>query len=68
MSRYIGFCLIFAGLCLLAGAAVGVADWKACLRGDDWAACRAAKSDAVTNFSGAATAAIGVALQDRQHP
>jgi len=65
VSKYLGACLLFAGLCLLSGAGVGVADWAACLRGHGGAACRAPRSEAMAALSGAANVALGVALQDR---
>jgi len=68
MSKFLGPCLLFAGLCLLASASVGVADWAACLRGQGGAACRAPRSDAMAALSGAANVALGVALQDRGSP
>lgn len=64
MTRYLGACLAFAGLCLLAGSAVGVADWAACLRGGGGEGCRASRADAMAALSGAANVALGVALQE----
>ena len=66
MSRYLGACLAFAGICLLAGSAVGVVDWAACLRNGGGDGCKAARADAMAALSGAATTAMGVALQERQ--
>ena len=65
MNRYLGPCLLFAGVCLMAGAAVGVADWAACLAHHGGQACRAPRSEAMAALSGAANVALGVALQDR---
>ena len=65
MNRYLGPCLLFAGACLMAGAAVGVADWAACLANHGGQACRAPRSEAMAALSGAANVALGVALQDR---
>lgn len=65
MSRYLGPCLGFAGACLLAGAAVGVADWAACLRAAGGQACRASRADAIAALMGAANVALGVALQEK---
>lgn len=65
MTKFLGPCLLFAGLCLLASASVGVADWAACLRGQGGAACRAPRSEAMAALSGAANVALGVALQER---
>ena len=65
MSKFLGPCLLFAGLCLLAGAGVGVADWAACLRGNGGQACRAPRAEAMAALSGAANVALGVALQER---
>ena len=64
MTRYLGACLAFAGVCLLAGAGVGVADWAACLHGGGGGACRASRADAMAALSGAANVALGVALQE----
>ena len=64
MTRYIGACLAFAGACLLAGAAVGIADWAACLRHAGGSACRASRADAMAALAGAANVALGVALQE----
>jgi len=66
MSRHLGPCLAFAGACLLAGAAVGVLDWAACVRSAGGVACRASRADAMAALSGAANVALGVALQERQ--
>ena len=68
MTKFLGPCLLFAGLCLLVGAGVGVADWAACLRGHGGAACRAPRSEAMAALSGAANVALGVALQERVSP
>jgi len=65
MNRYLGSCLLFAGVCLIAGAAVGVADWAVCLANHGGQACRAPRSEAMSALSGAANVALGVALQDR---
>jgi hypothetical protein len=66
MSRYLGACLAFAGVCLVASAAVGVLDWAFCLQSGGGSACRGSRGDAMAALSGAATSAMGVALQDRQ--
>jgi hypothetical protein len=66
MSRFLGPCLAFAGACLLAGAAVGVLDWASCVQAAGGTACRASRADAMAALSGAATSAMGVALQERQ--
>ncbi len=68
MNRYLGPCLLFAGVCLMAGAGVGVADWAACLANHGGQACRAPRSEAMAALSGAANVALGVALQDRVKP
>jgi hypothetical protein len=64
MTRFIAPCLAFAGVCLLAGSAVGVADWAACLRHAGGEACRASRADAMAALSAAANVALGVALQE----
>jgi len=64
MTRYLGACLAFAGACLLAGSAVGVLDWAACLHGGGGSGCRASRADAMAALSGAANVALGVALQE----
>jgi hypothetical protein len=64
MNKFLGPCLLFAGVCLLAGAAVGVVDWAACLGGSGGQACRAPRSEAMAALSGAANVALGVALQE----
>jgi hypothetical protein len=66
VKPYLGACLAFAGICLVASAAVGVADWVICLGNSGGSACRSARGDAVTALMGAANVALGVALQDRQ--
>lgn len=66
MSRFLGPCLAFAGLCLLSGAVVGVADWAGCFSNGGGAACRAARVDAMAAFAGAANVALGVAIQREQ--
>lgn len=68
MTKFLGPCLLFAGLCLLAGAGVGVADWASCLRSHGGAACRAPRSEAMAALSGAANVALGVALQESPSP
>ena len=65
MTRFLGPCLLFAGACLLSGAAVGVADWALCLAYGGGAGCRVARADAMSALSGAANVALGVALQER---
>ena len=64
MTRYLGACLAFAGACLLAGSAVGVMDWAACLHGGGGSGCRASRADAMAALAGAANVALGVALQE----
>lgn len=65
IARFLGPCLLFAGSCLLAGAAVGVADWALCVTHGGGAGCRVARADAMAALSGAANVALGVALQER---
>lgn len=65
MSRFLGPCLAFAGSCLLAGAAVGVADWAICLAYGGGSGCKASRADAMAALAGAANVALGVALQEQ---
>jgi len=64
VSRYIGQCLTFAGVCLLAAAGLGAAGWVVCLRSNR-PACDAPLATAVAGFTGAANVALGVALQEK---
>jgi len=68
MPRYIGHCIAFAGVCLLAAAGLMTVAWVACLRHNrpNQPNCEAPLAAAGAAFSGAANAALGVALQDRQ--
>lgn len=66
MSRFLGPCLAFAGICLLAGASVGIADWAACLRHSGGVACRASRVDAMSALVGAANVALGVAVRENK--
>lgn len=66
MSKFLGPCLAFAGLCLLGGAMVGVADWAACLSHGGGTSCRPARVDAMAALAGAANVALGVAIQREQ--
>jgi len=68
VKPYLQACLAFAGICLMASAAVGVADWVICLGNSGGSACRSARGDAMTSLMGAANVALGVALQDRPAP
>jgi hypothetical protein len=68
MNRYLGACLAFAGLCLLASAAVGVGDWAVCVTNGGGGGCRASRADAMTALAGAANVALGVALQEGPRP
>jgi drug/metabolite transporter (DMT)-like permease len=65
MARYLGCCLVFAGACLLAAAGLNAAAWAACLRARQ-PNCEAPLASAGTALTGAANAALGVALQERQ--
>ena len=63
MSKFLGPCLGFAGLCLLSGAMVGVADWAVCRSHGGGDSCRSARVDAMAALTGAANVALGVAIQ-----
>jgi drug/metabolite transporter (DMT)-like permease len=65
MDRYLGCCLGFAGVCLLAAAGLNAAAWVACQRANQ-PKCEAPLAAAVVSLTGAANAALGVALQDRK--
>jgi hypothetical protein len=67
MPRYTGHCLVFAGACLLAAAGLNAGAWVACLRANQ-SKCEAPLAAAVTALTGAANAALAVALQDRPAP
>jgi hypothetical protein len=62
-ERLLGGVLVFAGLALLGSAAVATADWALCLRGGGGQACRQSKADALQAWTGAATTALGLAVQ-----
>jgi hypothetical protein len=65
VSRFLGHCLVFSGVCLLAAAGLGTASWILCLRGSQ-GNCEAPLATAVTAWTGAANVSLGVALQERQ--
>jgi hypothetical protein len=65
MPRYISHCIAFAGVCLLAAAGLMTVAWVVCLRANK-PNCDAPVAAAGAAFTGAANAALGVALQDRQ--
>jgi hypothetical protein len=64
-ARLLGSVLVFAGLALLGSAAVATVDWGLCLAGGGGQGCRQSKSDALQAWSGAATTALGIAIQQR---
>jgi hypothetical protein len=64
MSRYVGYCLAFAAACLLTEAGLNAAAWIACLRANQHN-CETPLAAAGAALTGAANAALGVALQDR---
>ena len=67
--RLMGGVLVFAGLALLGSAAVATADWALCIAGAGGQACRQSKADALQAWSGAATTALGLAVQSpRNNP
>jgi hypothetical protein len=65
VTQFLGRCLLFSGLCLLAGASLGTAGWVVCLRGNQ-GNCETPLATAITAWTGAANVALGVALQERQ--
>lgn len=65
MSRFLGHCLVFSGVCLLAAASLGTAGWFVCLRGSR-GNCEAPLATAITAWTGAANVALGVALREHQ--
>jgi drug/metabolite transporter (DMT)-like permease len=65
VTRFLGRCLLFSGVCLLAGAGLGTAGWVVCLRGSQ-GNCETPLATAITAWTGAANVALGVALQERQ--
>ena len=67
--RLLGGVLVFAGLALLGSAAVATADWALCLSAGGGQGCRQSKGDALQAWSGAATTALGLAVQSpRSNP
>ena len=66
MTQYLGRCLVFAGACLLAAAGLSTAGWVICVWRDREPDCEAPLSAATLAFTGAANAALGVALQERK--
>jgi hypothetical protein len=66
MTQYIGYCLMFAGACLLASASLSTAGWVICVWRDREPNCEAPLAAAVTAFTAASSAALGVALQERK--
>ena len=68
MKRYLGACLAFAGLCLMASAGIGTADWAICVSNGGGDTCRSARGEAMTALIGAANTFLGVALQEGQFP
>jgi hypothetical protein len=66
MTQYTGYCLMFAGFCLLASASLSTAGWVACLQREGKPNCEAPLAAAVTAFTAASSAALGVALQERK--
>ena len=64
-ARLLGGVLVFAGLALLGSAAVATVDWGLCVAGGGGQGCRQSKSDALQAWSGAATTALGIAIQQR---
>jgi hypothetical protein len=67
VTRYISWCLGFAGFCLLAGAGVGVLDWWNCTKHAGGKACAESRTVAIVALTGAATTALGIAVPNRTH-
>jgi hypothetical protein len=65
VTRFLGRCLLFSGLCLLAAASLGTAGWVVCLLSNH-GNCETPLATAITTWTGAANVALGVALQERQ--
>ena len=65
MTRYISWCLGFAGLCLLAAAGIGVIDWWNCTKHAGGRACAENRTVAMVALAGAANTALGIAVQGR---
>ena len=63
MTRFLGRCLLFSGICLLVGASLGTAGWIVCLRSSQ-SNCETPLATAITAWTGAANVALGVALQE----
>lgn len=67
--RLLGGVLVFAGLALVAGATVSTVDWALCLAHGGGQGCRTSKGDALQAWTGAATTALGLAVQSpRNNP
>jgi drug/metabolite transporter (DMT)-like permease len=66
MTQYVGRCLVFAGACLLAAAGLSTAGWAICVWHDRKPNCESPLAAAVTAFTAASSAALGVALQERK--
>jgi drug/metabolite transporter (DMT)-like permease len=67
MTQFLGRCLLFAGVSLLAGASLATAGWVVCLRTSK-PDCETSLAGATAAWIGAANVALGVALQERQKP
>jgi hypothetical protein len=65
MTRYLSWCLGFAGFCLLAGAGIGVIDWWNCTKHAGGRACAESRTVAIVALTGAATTALGIAVPNR---
>ena len=64
MTRYLGWCLGFAGLCLLASAGIGFIDWWNCTKHAGGRACAESRTVAMVALAGAANTALGIAVQN----
>ena len=67
MTRYVSWCLGFAGFCLLAGAGIGAIDWWNCTKHAGGRACAENRTVAMVALAGAANTALGIAVQSRDN-
>jgi hypothetical protein len=67
VTRYVSWCLGFAGFCLLAGAGIGAIDWWNCTKHAGGRACAENRTVAMVALAGAANTALGIAVQSRDN-